>query len=118
MSLHSARLLLSLVAVLAMLGSSPSLAQTIFSESFSGETALDGTTPEVTADGATWVASPNFNEDGSFAGSPGSATLAFVPVDGLVYTLEASITGISGTGAWIALGFASGQSAFVKSPCG
>jgi hypothetical protein len=44
------------------------------------------------------------------AGWAGTATLAFTPVNGLVYTLDASIT-VAGDGNWIALGFVNGQSA-------
>lgn len=95
-----------------LLASAPTFAELIFAEDFTGAaiTDLNGTTPGQMTEGAAWVASPNFNADGSFAGSPGSATLAFTPGNGLVYTLEASLSGISGDGNWIALGFANGQS--------
>ena len=88
----------------------------LFSQDFAGSSAdLDTGIPDTTIGGTAWVASPNFNQDGSIdqgaAGAgAGSATLAFTPFNGLVYTLEASITGISGNGNWFALGFANGQS--------
>ncbi|MCU0779872.1 MAG: LamG domain-containing protein, partial [Akkermansiaceae bacterium] len=64
-----------------------------------------------------WVASPVFNRDGSITPGPGSATLAFSPVDGVVYTLDGSVTvkGITGSDSWIGLGFAHGQSGGLKS---
>ena len=98
--------------VVGLLASTPTFAESLFAEDFAGAAATDlnGTTPDQTTGGATWVASPNFNADGSFAGSAGSATLAFTPVDGLIYTLDASLSGISGDGNWIALGFVNGQS--------
>jgi hypothetical protein len=93
-------------------------ATTIFSDDFSGgATVLNGTTPDV--GGVNWVAAPTFLADGSIynpasgmppAGWAGTATLAFTPVNGLVYTLDASIT-VAGDGNWIALGFVNGQSA-------
>ncbi|MFK7789128.1 MAG: PEP-CTERM sorting domain-containing protein [Phycisphaeraceae bacterium] len=45
------------------------------------------------------------------AENPGSATVAFTPVDGLIYTAEASIAlSTGGAGAWVGFGFANGQS--------
>jgi hypothetical protein len=83
----------------------------LFSNDFGGDISdLDGTTPDVTTGGAAWVASPNFNQDGSIDEGAGSATLAFTPFNDLVYTLEASLRGVSGDGDWFALGFANGQS--------
>ena len=106
---------LRFIAALAALGLASAPAQTtVFSDNFDGSGDLDGTTPGVTTGGATWVAADNFKADGSFASTTGgSATLAFAPADGLVYTLDASITGITaamGDINWIALGFANGQS--------
>lgn len=97
---------------LGLLTSAPTFAQAIFEEDFAGAAATDlnGTAPDQTTAAASWVASPNFKADGSFAGSAGSATLSFTPTDGLIYTLDASLSGISGDGNWIALGFANGQS--------
>ena len=91
----------------------PLHAGVIFSEDFSVDANIDlhGSAPDVRPEAEFWVASPNFSQDGSFAGSAGSATLAFTPVEGVVYTLEASLSGVTGDGNWIALGFANGQSA-------
>ncbi len=93
---------------------------TIFTSGFSGTNAnLNGQTPDNVAS-LGWVASPVFNANGSIeASGQGSATLAFSPVAGNVYTLDASFRNMTAsTGAstpneddWFALGFASGQSA-------
>lgn len=85
---------------------------TLFAEDFEGDevTLLNGSAPDTTTDEATWVASENFKTDGSFLGNAGSATLAFTPVDGVVYQLEASVTVVGTNANWLALGFVSGQS--------
>jgi hypothetical protein len=65
------------------------------------------------------AATSRFQADGDFTEGAGSATLAFTPTDGLVYTLDASIRNLTATVSasptaendWIALGFAKGQSA-------
>ena len=92
----------------------PGFAQTtIYQDDFSGaDSPLNGTTPDVSTTGASWVAAPTFEDDGdSVAGNlGGSATLSFTPVDGSVYTLETSIRDIVGDTDWFAVGFASGQS--------
>jgi hypothetical protein len=92
----------------------------IFEQDFTpgaGTAGLNGTSPTIGAN--NWVAAPNFQADGDFAEvGGGSATIAFTPADGLVYTLDASFRNLAGTATvgapeqdWIALGFASGQSA-------
>lgn len=104
------RFVLTCPLAFALLG--PASAEQLFLEDFGGAAAdLNGMAPDVTATGASWTASPNFKRDGSFAGGAGTATLSFFPVDGEIYTLEASLAGIGGDGNWIALGFANGQSA-------
>jgi len=112
--------LLAASAVLA-LTAVPASATTVFQDNFDGGTGdLNGTTPDTTTGGATWVAAPLFDANGDANltdAGPGSATLAFTPVDGFVYTLEASFGDITTTpdGAnnndesWLALGFAQGQ---------
>ena len=45
------------------------------------------------------------------AASQGSMTLPFTPVDGFIYTLDASFSGVTGDTDWLAMGFAKGQSA-------
>jgi hypothetical protein len=86
-------------------------AEILFSDDFSGDGSdLNDSTPNVTTGGATWVACPAFKRDGLITPSSGSATLAFSPVDGEVYTLDLSLSGVTGNGNWIALGFANGQS--------
>ena len=90
--------------------SSSTYAATIFSDDFSGNgTDLNGSTPDITTGGATWIAASVFNRDGSIDPNPGSATLAFIPVNGFVYTLDTSLRGFSGNSNWFAMGFANGQ---------
>jgi hypothetical protein len=91
------------LAALAGLALASANAATIFSDDFSGlaTTNLHGTTPDVTTGGATWVAStaPSaYKADGSSTTTTeGSMTLAFTPVDGTVYTLDATFENISGS---------------------
>ena len=83
----------------------------IFSDDFSGNATVDlnGTTPDVTTGGATWVATSNYKADGSFTlDAPATMTLAFTPVDGLVYTLDAQIEDLGGN-HWAQFGFGNGQ---------
>lgn len=104
---------LLLLTVLSL--SSLSAQTVIFTEDFAGDdtTELNESTPDTTTNGAAWVSSSNFKTDGSFGGSAGSATLAFSPVDGLIYQLDASVT-VTGTNSnWLALGYVSGQSTTV-----
>jgi hypothetical protein len=97
--------------VLAMAGTAN--AALLFYDDFSGDagTDLNGTTPDVTTGGATWVAtSPDVKADGSFT-SPSnvtSMTLAFTPANGTVYTLDAQIEDLGG-GQWVQFGFGNGQ---------
>lgn len=110
---HTAPLLSAALIALAF-AASPSQAAILFADDFSGGTGdLAGTTPDTTTGAAAWVAPPtNFLADGTIGGtSAGTATLAFAPVDGLVYTLDASFTSITGDGNWIPFGFVNGQSA-------
>ena len=87
----------------------PLSAAVIYADDFSGGMAdLNGAAPDVGP--GTWVASSVFNHDGSIDPSAGSATLAFAPVDGNVYQLDASLSGVSGNSNWFALGFGTGQS--------
>ena len=104
---------IAIAAVVCCSAAAPGLAAVIYQDDFSGAGGpLDGTTPDVSMTGASWVAAPTFEDDGdNIAGTAGgSATLAFVPTDGLIYTAEASIQNIVGDTDWFALGFANGQS--------
>lgn len=90
---------------------------TLFEDNFDGGGGdLNGTTPDVTTAAATWVAPGTWNADGTVTGtsSGGSATLAFTPVDGLIYTLDVSLGPSTYPGGpdndWLAIGFAEGQS--------
>jgi hypothetical protein len=101
---------LAALAGLALAASSAHAA-TIYSETFVGSGDLNGTTPDTGAN--TWVASTDWNADGTIAGTTvgddnDSAFLAFAPVSGNVYNLSATVTlptvGFS-TSAWLGLGF-------------
>ena len=103
------------------IGTTPVHSGVLFRDNFDGKGALDGSMPDVTTGRAKWVAasSPSsFGADGRFEGwgtssdgrRGGSATLAFTPVDGVIYTLDASVRDLETKGAWIAMGFANGQS--------
>ena len=103
------------------LGHAPVHRGILFEDDFNGKGPLHGRTPNTTTGRTKWVAvtSPSkFNADGTFEGrgekaSPrrgGSATLGFTPVNGVVYTLEASIRNLSARGYYTAVGFANGQS--------
>ncbi len=97
----------------ASLGAVPRHEGLLFEQSFDATGLLNGREPRRLIAGKPWKAAPQFHADGKVTGGPGSATLAFEPVDGVIYTLEASIQGLTGHGLvedWIAIGFASGQS--------
>lgn len=88
----------------------PVSAGTLFFDDFSGTGSdLDGTTPDTTTGGASWVAAGTFKADGTTEDNGGSATLAFTPADGFIYTLDASYSGlglVSGADTdWLAAGF-------------
>ncbi len=109
--------LLSLASVLLGIPAAHA-ATVIYEQSFTpgaGTGVLNGTAPTTGAN--NWVASTlRFQADGDFTEGPGSATLAFTPANGLVYTLDASFRNLTATVAagspendWIAMGFANGS---------
>lgn len=112
--------LLGIISVVALVGGSASAA-TLFQDNFDGSSSdLNGTTPDTTTGGAAWVAETGFNADGTVTGGgSGSATLAFTPVDGKVYTLDVSFGATSYTNPpdndWFAIGFSRGQNAGTSS---
>jgi hypothetical protein len=107
---------LALVLLLALATGNQAGIHTIYYDNFDGlsGTDLNGTTPDITTGGATWVAGADFDADGKYT-FPGdnmgdSAYLPFVPADGFVYTLAAKIDtrkSIPRNNAndWMALGF-------------
>ena len=95
----------------------------LFRETFKGGTPLkqdsplNKRTPDVTSNETSWVAGHHFRSNGWISSGTASATLAFEPVNGVVYTLDGSFRGVTspdGAYPWVALGFASGQSTNVK----
>lgn len=101
---------LSIVAASAALGSATCSAALIYQEDFSGgNTALNGTTPDVGS--ATWVAGTGFKENGAYTGVTGgtlgqSAWLPYIFESGNIYeaSLTISLTPAAST-SWFALGF-------------
>jgi ferric-dicitrate binding protein FerR (iron transport regulator) len=87
-------------------------------EAFDGSGPLHDRSPGVSLNQTSWVAAPHFQASGENVPGIGSATLAFHPVDGVVYTLDASFRGVTspdGDISWVGLGFASGQSTGTRS---
>jgi ferric-dicitrate binding protein FerR (iron transport regulator) len=85
----------------------------LFRETFKGDGPLHQSTPSTTIKETAWVAAPNFKADGKISAGTASATMAFKPVDGVVYTLEGSFRGVTspdGAYPWVGLGFVRGQS--------
>jgi hypothetical protein len=85
----------------------------LFHEAFDGTGPLHQRVPGVSRKETAWVAASRFQSDGEIVPGTGSATLAFEPVNGVVYTLDGSFRGVTspdGDSSWVALGFASGQS--------
>jgi len=104
------------LAVLAMAASAN--AALIYSDDFSGGAGddLNGTTPDVTTGGESWVARSVYKADGSFSWEANAAmSLAFTPVDGLVYTLDAKIENLTGA-HWTQFGFGNGQPSVSTEP--
>lgn len=93
------------------LGAVPDHRGVMFREDFKGGGGLlNGSTPDVTFGNNKWLASPVFGQDGSVASGVGSATVAFTPVDGVVYRLDATVTITSGPNeSWVGIGFGSKQ---------
>jgi hypothetical protein len=102
--------------MLALAASNASAVTVIYQDDFSGgAVGLNGTNPDTGAN--PWIAAPTFSANGAVADSIGaSATLAFTPQNGFLYTLDASFRNFANAGSvdpdqdWIAVGFANGQS--------
>lgn len=114
------------IAALACLAAFAPLAlpaATIFFDDFSGGTGnLNGTAPDTRPGTETWVSAsesgtPLFLANGAFTGGStsttgGTATVAFTPDQGKIYTLDATLSfTVGSSGAWLGLGFAEGQNA-------
>lgn len=107
---RAARFLGNAIRAPVSVGATPFHDGLLFREKFEGDGPLDETAPDEASFGRKWIAAPGFGKDGTIRPGPGSATLAFSPVDGVVYTLDASVRGLTGAGSWVGLGFANGQS--------
>jgi hypothetical protein len=98
---------------LLVLTTAPLIANVIFADNFDGSGSLNSVAPDTRPGTQTWVASPQFSANGTVSGDTGgSATLAFKPVNGRLYTLDARFTATAAAASneWLALGFAKGQS--------
>lgn len=99
---------LLLFAVVAVMFAGQANAGVIYQENFDGTGDLkDNGGPAVDnygAGGNVWDASTTFNADGSVESAKAGAFLPFVPVEGKVYTLEATIKNET-IGNWITVGF-------------
>ena len=104
----------ALITVLSCV-SLPAIGGVIYADNFDGGgDDLHDAAPDVRPGSETWVASAHFNRNGSTGDGAGSATLPFVPVNGRIYTLEATWSNLSalpGDSDWFGVGFVSGQSA-------
>lgn len=84
-----------------------------FEKSPKGDRPLNQRRPRISLNDTSWVAAHSFRANGWISPGTASATLAFQPVDGVVYTLDGSLRGVTsqdGDSPWVALGFAGGQS--------
>lgn len=95
------------LAVVLIAANAP--AAVIYFDDFSGsgDTSLNGTTPDTRPGTETWLSSANWRADGSkVVTNSGAAFLPFVPASGKIYTLSADVNR-TGTGQdWLAIGFA------------
>ncbi len=110
MKINRTRTVLAL-AVVVIAAAGTANAAVIYSDDFSGSGTdnLHGTTPDVSTTGETWVARSNYKADGSFTWEANAAmSLAFTPVDGLVYTLDAKFENLTGSN-WVQFGFGNGE---------
>lgn len=101
------------------LGTTPVHTGVLFRDDFDGTGPLNGRAVKVAGVKQKWIAAEDysvFNADGSFVGAGqkadvrrgGSATMRFNPVEGVIYTLDASVSDLTGS-SWLAFGFARGQ---------
>lgn len=96
------------------LGSAPFHRGLLFGEDFADAGSLHHHRPTLGESREHWVSSPAFAADGRIEPlSTGTATLAFTPIHGRIYTLDATFENVHskpGVDSWVGLGFASGQS--------
>jgi hypothetical protein len=104
----------AMTALFVWAGAAQAAIITIYSHNFGGSSGTNLHT--LSADGGTgtgtWVANSSYRADGSLVDATwGSATLAFTPAQGYVYTLDARFKNLTtGTSNWVGAGFAKGSS--------
>lgn len=103
----SKTLCLLTVIALASMPVSPCQAAIIFQDDFNGSGATNLHTQSPDIGGENWFAHTSYKANGTTS-TRSSATLAFTPVDDVIYILDTRI--INTGGDWIGVGFANGQS--------
>ena len=84
--------------------------EVIYFDNFDGQAGADlnGTRPDITPGGETWVAGQYIDADGTLstgsANNMFTAALPFVPVNGMIYELSAKV---DNQGDWVGIGFLS-----------
>lgn len=96
------------------LGSAPVDNEALFEENFSSGGNLHKSPPVKTVKDLHWIATPAFQRNGEIIPpTTGTATLAFTPTNGVIYSLDASFRNLSASSttddAWVALAFSNGQ---------
>jgi hypothetical protein len=106
---------LALFSACIVAGNSASTrAAVLYDEDFTGlpTSTLNGQAPDVDNNGGfnAWAAHTNYTADGNMTPVTGGtgAFLPFIPTAGNIYTLSASLTGVTGNTNWVAIGFAEG----------
>ena len=97
------KLMLAAVLAVALLAA-PTMAGVIYSDDFSGTGSLNGTTTDV--GGGLWQSNNNYSATGAITSGAGSATIAFTPETGMIYTLSADVTLTNTDTNWFGIGFA------------
>lgn len=99
---------ISFIILMLFLIISTAQAEIIYFDDFDGPAGsnLNGTRPDISLSGATWVAGEFADSDGTLgggnAGNMVTAALPFTPTIGNIYELSATV---DNTGDWVAVGF-------------
>lgn len=105
-------------AVIALFASAAAMTvshgEILYFDDFSGVGGdLNGTVPDVSMGGASWVAGTRFDDNGIIPAATGNhgAWLPFDPVAGNIYNISADIDTTAGGQNWISLGFSGSATA-------
>lgn len=111
MQIKSTLALFTTAALLAGFVGTSATANVIYFDDFDGDSGdvLNDTTPDTTTGGVKWVAASNYKANGSSTAlNEATMSLAFTPVNGTVYTLDADIQTVGGD-HWVQFGFGGTQ---------